>query len=236
MHLYLIRHADPCYNPDELTAIGHKESQALAQRLESLHVNHIYSSHMIRTLQTAKYSAELLNIPVQIRPWLMEAEQIRVLQDGVKYVIWDTYGEVVRSGEKMPSHDDWFLRSPFSSGTLYKDWLEFRATMDEFLSGFGYHRENGRYRVEKRSDDRIALFCHNGTILFLIAHLLEIPLSLVFSGIYCWPSSLTDIYFDQRSNTWAVPKALHIADVSHLIANGLKPQARGMGDRCDEYY
>jgi probable phosphoglycerate mutase len=70
----------------------------------------------------------------------------------------------------------------------------------------------------------------------LLAHLLELPPSLVWCGFYSWPSSVTDIYFDERSHNWAVPRALHVADVSHLYNAGLRPQARGMGDRCDEFY
>ena len=204
MHLYLIRHADPSYNPDELTPAGHKEAAVLAPRLKAYGVNRIFSSDMIRTKQTAQYASDLLGIPIEIKPWLMEPEQIRVHQDGVDYVVWDTYGETIRMHDNMPGHDDWHLRPPFNKGTLYHDWLDF--------------------------------FCHNGSLLMMSAHLLEIPLPLIFSGFYCWPCSLTDIYFDQRSDNWAVPRALHVADVSHLIAAGLKPQARGMGDRCDEYY
>lgn len=236
MHLYLIRHADPIYDPDELTSIGHKEAEALAPRLKNYGVNRIFSSNMTRTLQTAQYSSDLLSIPIEVKPWLMEPAQIRINQNGFDYVIWDTYGEKIRSGETLPGHDDWQKREPFDKGPLYKDWLEYRETFDKFLGEFGYHREGGRYRVDKRTDDRIAIFCHNGSLLMTIAHLLEIPLPLVFSGLYCWPCSLTDIYFDQRSDKWAVPRALHVADVSHLAMAGLKPQARGMGDRCDEYY
>lgn len=236
MHLYLVRHADPCYDPDELTVIGHKEAESLAPRLKDYGVNRIYSSDKIRTLQTAQYSSDLLDVPVEVQPWLMEPEQIRIHQDGFDYVIWDTYGETIRKHSELPGHTDWHRNAPFDEGALYENWLEFREKFDGFLAGYGYHREGGRYRVDKTSDDRIAIFCHNGSILFMIAHLLEIPLPLVFSGLYCWPCSLTDIYFDQRSEKWAVPRALHIADVSHMAVAGLKPQARGMGDRCDEYY
>lgn len=236
MHLYLVRHADPSYDPDELTKIGHKEAEALAPRLKDYGVNRIYSSDKIRTLQTAQYSSDLLDVPVEVQPWLMEPEQIRIHQDGFDYVIWDTYGETIRKNSELPGHADWHRNAPFDAGALYENWIEFRDKFDTFLAEYGYHREGGRYRVEKTRDDRIAIFCHNGSILFMIAHLLEIPLPLVFSGLYCWPCSLTDIYFDQRSEKWAVPRALHIADVSHMAVAGLKPQARGMGDRCDEYY
>lgn len=236
MHLYIIRHADPCYDPDSLTDIGHREAEALAPRMRGYGVNYVYSSPMVRAKQTASYTAELQGLQIIEKPWLKELSHIHILQDGRDFCIWDTFGETVRGSLPLPGHDDWNHRPPFNSTEIGTLWHEFRKQVDDFIAGHGYTRVNGRYRIDRSNNDRIAVFCHNGTLLLLLAHLLEIPPSMVWSGFYCWPCSVTDIYFDERSSDWAVPRALHVADVSHLIAAGLKPQARGMGDRCDEYY
>ena len=103
------------------------------------------------------------------------------------------------------------------------------------LSRHGYTRIDGRYRIDRQNRDRIALFCHNGTVLLFLAHFLELPVSLTWSGFYSWPSSVTTIYFEEHSPKWAVPRALGVADVSHLYAAGLQPQPRGMGDRYEPY-
>ncbi len=236
MHLYILRHADPCYDPDSLTEIGHQEAKVLAKRLKNLNVNYVYSSPMTRAKQTANYTAELQDLEIIEKPWLKELSHVQIQQDNKSYAIWDTYGETVRNTIPLPDHSDWFKRDPFDKTKIEVLWEEFRAQADMFISAHGYTRVDGRYRIDRSNDDRIAIFCHNGTLLFLLAHLLEIPPSLAWSGFFCWPSSLTDIYFDERSPQWAVPRALHVSDVSHLIAAGMKPQARGMGDRCDEYY
>jgi probable phosphoglycerate mutase len=76
----------------------------------------------------------------------------------------------------------------------------------------------------------MALVAHNGTLLLFLAHLLELPVSLVWSGFYSWPASVTVILFEEHSDTWAVPRALHVADISHLYAANLEPQPRAFGN------
>lgn len=236
MHLYIIRHADPNYNPEGLTENGIKESLALAPRLKELNINKIYSSSKLRAIQTAKPTAELLHLDIQIEPWLNETEHIKLTQDNKEYCIWDTYGETVRGNDTLPTQDNWNKVYPFNTEEMTNSWTNFRRDADNLLKRLGYERINGRYKVINKTDDRVAIFCHNGTFCYFIAHLLEIPLPLAFSGFFCWPSSVTDIYFDQKSETWAVPRALCVADTSHLSKNSLKPQARGMGDWVPEYY
>jgi probable phosphoglycerate mutase len=235
MHLYIIRHADPCYDPDSLTEVGHREAAALAPRLKEFGVTHVYSSPLVRATQTAAYTADLLGLPIVKRDWLKELD-VQIVQDGKSYMVWDTFGEIIRDVHPLATLEDWYRRPPFDRTKIGKYWLSFRESVDEFIAGHGYTREDGRYRIDQSNDDRIALFCHNGTLLMMLAHLLELPPSMVWCGFYSWPSSVTDIYFDERSHHWAVPRALHVADVSHLYKEGLKPQARGMGDRCDEFY
>lgn len=233
--MYIIRHADPNYDPDSLTELGHQEAAALAVRLKEFGITHIYSSPFVRATQTAGYTAELLGIPVAEKEWLRELD-VRIVQNGRSFMIWDTFGETIRDLHPLPTLEDWYRRPPFKNTEIGSYWLGFRAMVDDFTAHHGYTREEGRYRIDRSNDDRIALFCHNGTLLMMLAHLLEIPPSLVWCGFYSWPSSVTDIYFDERSHNWAVPRALFVADVSHLYKNGLKPSARGMGDRCDEFY
>jgi broad specificity phosphatase PhoE len=74
MRLYLIRHAEPAYPDDALTARGHRQARALAQRLEGMGIDRVYSSPMNRALETARYTAERLGLDVQVEPWTRELE------------------------------------------------------------------------------------------------------------------------------------------------------------------
>lgn len=235
MHLYIVRHADPDYQNNSLTPQGFREAEALSKRFAAHGLNHIYTSDTVRAIETARCSADLLELPYHITPWLLEPETLRIRQNGKRYALWDTFGETIRAESPMPTQADWHTRAPFDTPDVLQMWTAFRQHCDKLIGQHGYTRIKGRYRINRQNQDRIALFCHNGTVLLFLAHFLELPVSLVWSGFYSWPASVTTIYFEEHSRKWAVPRALNVADVSHLYAAGLQPQPRGMGDRYENY-
>jgi probable phosphoglycerate mutase len=229
MHLYLIRHADPDYAHDTLTPQGFEEAGALARRMAAVGLTHLYSSPLPRALLTAQAIAHLCPVPIVQEDWLVEPEYLSMVQNGNKYMIWDVFGEEVRSRESPPTQETWNRLPPFDSPEVSEMWRGFRRRADELLERHGYMREGCRYRVRTGNRDRIAFVAHNGTFLLFLAHLLELPLSLAWCGFYAWPASVTVFFFEEHSDTWAVPRALHVADVSHLSAAGLEPQPRAFG-------
>jgi len=235
MRLYLIRHADPDYERDSLTEQGRQEAERLAERLQAIGINYLYTSPAGRTKATAKYAADRLDISYQVAPWLQEPSHLKLEQQGQPYVIWDTFGETVRADPVLPGSTDWQQRPPFDRPDLAQVWRDFQARADRLTADHGYSRVGGRYRPDRPNQDRIALVGHNGTVLLFLAHLLALPLPLVWCGFYAWPASLTTIHFESWSAEWAVPRALGVADVSHLYAAGLPPQPRAMGEWYEAY-
>jgi probable phosphoglycerate mutase len=237
VHVYLIRHADPDYERDSLTEQGFQEAAALAERLHSLHVTRLHTSIAKRAILTGEpFAKRHPEVPIQRHAWLLEPAHLTVEQDGRRYSLWDTYGEKIRAGDTPPTQATWRQSPPFDAPSVRDMWDDFRRAADDFLAAHGLVRQGGRYRVTRAPPGRVAVICHNGTILLLLAHLLDLPVSLVFCGFYSWPASVTTLYFEQHSDTWAVPRLLHVADVSHLAAAGLEPQPRAMGpDRYEPY-
>jgi probable phosphoglycerate mutase len=229
MRLYLMRHADPNYETDSLTPQGAREAEALAQRLAAHGLTAIYASSAGRAKATAQVTADRLSMPVQVEDWLLEPGHLKVEQQSQRYNIWDTFGETTRGRDPLPSLGDWTSQPPFDKPEVAAMWHTLRQQVDGLLTQHGYTREAGRYRIDRASDDRVAIFCHNGTLLLLLAHLLELPPPLVWCGFFFWPASVTTIYFESWSEQWAVPRALGVADVSHIRQAGLAPQPRGMG-------
>lgn len=236
MRLYLARHSDPDSAKDALTSQGEREAEALASRLKAERIIHLYCSVTGRSLATAERIARRTGTVVRQERWLNEPGHLQVRQGGRDYVIWDTFGETVRGRSPLPEGDAWFRMPPFDAPEVAAMWSEFRRRCDELTAAHGYVREGERYRIERRNEDRIALVSHNGTVLLLLAHLLALPLPLVFCGFYNCPSSLTTILFEEHSDRWAVPRALCVADTSHLRLAGLEPQPRGMGAGFYEAY
>ena len=59
MLLYVIRHADPIYNPDSLTEKGKRQAEALGRRLAVHGLDRIYASPMNRAQMTAKPASSI---------------------------------------------------------------------------------------------------------------------------------------------------------------------------------
>lgn len=229
MRLYIIRHADPDYPNNTITEYGHKEAQALADRLSREDLDRIYCSPLGRARDTARYTADRISCEPVIEEWTRELAVPGVpMGDWGKLTIWDMPGEVIRGQETYPAHDDWH-QLPYIDQTEICALVEdVRAASDAFLARHGYEREGGRYRCVRPNRERVAVFCHGGFGLVWLSHLLEIPLPLMWSGFWLPPSSVTTVLMEQRSDEWAVPRCFGLGDISHLYAAGLPIQPRGM--------
>jgi broad specificity phosphatase PhoE len=228
MRLFLIRHADPDYPNNTITEHGHREAAALADRLARLGLDRIYSSPMPRAYQTAEYTAKLLHLPIQIEEWTRElAWRIEHPTLG-RVPVWDVPGEEFRGDAGCLTLDSWDRLGCLSGADLRPLYEELQAQGDEYLERLGYRREGARYRVVRRNVEKVALFCHGGFGLALLAHLLHVPLTLAWSGFWLPPSSVTTVLMDERSDGWAVPRCTGLGDVSHLYAAGLPVQHRGL--------
>ena len=229
MRLYIIRHADPDYQNDTLTPAGHLEAQALARRLASYRLDRIYCSPMQRARHTMQYTADLVKIPPLVEEWMREFSDWRIEEDPWgRIMVWDLPGEVIRARQPLPNHDTWHQVPHFNDQIFQEGFEHLKQASDAFLENYGYKREGGRYRILKASPLQIAIFCHQGLGVTWLAHLLEIPLALMWSGFWIPPSSVTTILFDERSPDWAVPRCLGFGDVSHLYQARLPVQPRGI--------
>jgi probable phosphoglycerate mutase len=199
MQLYLIRHADPDYHNKTITPAGHLEAQALAKRLAAQGVDRIYCSPMGRARDTMQYTVDLLNLPYAIEAWMQEIPNWRInLKAWPPFAAWNMPGEVVRAQVPYPARDTWTSYAPLHEPRFATYFEHIRQSSDEFLARHGYERQAGRYRTVTPSQEKIAIFCHHGFGLTWLAHLLELPLPLVWSGFWLPPSSVTTILFEER--------------------------------------
>jgi probable phosphoglycerate mutase len=233
MRLFIVRHADPDYPNNTITAAGHLEARALAERFKKLGLDRIYASPLGRAVHTMQYTADALNMTGSIEEWTAELGHCRVKGSWGEYCVWDVPGEEIRAASPYVTHDNWHEHELFGD-PLFRETNDIvRQNSDAFLARHGYVREGGRYRVVKPSREKIAVFCHGGFGLWWLANLLELPLPLVFSGFHMPASSVTTVLFDDRSKTWAVPRCTAVGDTSHLYAAGLPIQPAGIKANVD---
>ncbi len=229
MRIYIIRHADPDYANDTITAAGHREAEALAGRLTTIGLTHLYTSPLRRARHTAQYTERATGQTARVQPWTAELSDCHVeIAPWGKLCMWDAPGELIRQGDGEVTARNWTSRPPFTDPVFAQRIDAIARGSDEFLARHGYQRENGRYRIVQANTDKLAIFCHGGFGLCWLAHLLAIPLPLMWSSFWLAPSSVTTVLMDERSNRWAVPRALGVADVSHLFQAGLAVQPHGI--------
>lgn len=230
MRLYLIRHADPDYANHTITAPGHLEARSLAERLSQEGIDHIYCSPLGRALHTMQYTAERTGIEPVILPWLSELQDWHIKDDtGAERVAWNVDGEFIRGSKPYPTCEDWHLRAPFTEGGDYRGKFEtIRQESDRLFEQHGYRRKDGTYEIERSNPIKIAAFCHMGFGLAWLAHLLELPLPMVWSGFWLAPSSVTTVLWDERTMRTAVPRCIGLSDVSHLYASKLPISTQGI--------
>lgn len=234
MRLYIIRHADPDYPNKTITAHGHREAEALSHRMARERITKIYASPLGRAQHTAQYTADRLGLAIHTEPWTKELGDLRMSRGPCEgMMVWDLHGEIFRTDPAFARNGDWHTLPPLDEPHFREVCEQVSLNSDTFLERHGYRRENGRYRILAPNRERIAIFCHGGFGLTWLAHLLEIPLPLMWSGFWLPPSSVSTVIMDERSATWAAPRALCVADTSHLYQAGHEITPHGIKGNFD---
>jgi broad specificity phosphatase PhoE len=209
MRLYIIRHAEPDYPRDTLTAHGHAQAQALAHRLAGTRIGRVYSSPMTRALETARYTAERLGLDVQVEPWTRELEDWWIPDPAVgELPVWQVDAATLRA---MPDLGQ--------AGWLRDGLAQLRSSADDFLARHGYFRDGTSYRIENAPSHDVAVFCHAGFALTWLADLLAIPLPRMWAAFSLSPCSVTTMVFEQLAGGEAAARCVSLGDEWHLLTS-----------------
>ena len=234
MRLYIIRHAEPDYENDTITAKGHTEAQALAERMAKERLSRIYVSPLGRAQATADYTVKATRLKPTTEPWTAEIADCAIDHPRLGWMtMWDCPGEDIRANSPFPSQENWH-QTRFLDKPIFRQTFErLQKHSDEFLARHGYERQGGRYRCVAPNRERIAIFCHGGFGLTWLAHLLEISAPMFWSGFWLSPSSVTTVLMDERSDEWAVPRCIGVADTCHLYKAGIPVSPHGIKANFD---
>ena len=169
MLLYIIRHAEPIYNPDTLTEKGRMQAQALAKRLAVHGLTTVYSSPSGRAMETAKATCDMLGLGLNIEEWTRE--------------VADRFSITMPSGEKefvLNVTNTQFLKD--GGASLGDDWLSHLLSVPPhlFMAGFGISHTGVTILDFANNDDGItAPYC---LCLSDVSHIYKANLPLKFSN------------------------------------------------------
>lgn len=230
MLFFYLRHGDPIYIPDSLTALGQKQADALAKRLAMYGIDRVFASTSTRAVMTARPACDLLKkemtlldfcneahawdemtIPVgNDRTWLFDVPRVQSLftEDSMRQLSYR-----------------WYEHEELRQYGYQKGMERIYDGTDEFFASLGYEHERytGRYRVTRSNGERVALFAHRGFGLAFLSCLLDIPYPQFCVHFDMSHTGMTVIDFKERDG-YAIPKVLTLSSDSHLYREGLPTQ------------
>lgn len=229
MILYVIRHADPVYDPDSLTEKGKRQAEALGRRLAVHGLDRIYSSPMNRAQMTAQPACELLGKKAEILPWTSEelAGKYFGFHDP-KMGCWTwTFGinpTRFKTEGNIALGDKWYEAYPFNESNAKEGYEIISRESDAFMESLGYKREGLKYKILKHTDEKVAVFCHYGFGTTWLSHLLGMNPIVFWSTFDINHSGVTIINFPNHSDGYTAPKVLALSDISHYYGDRLPMQ------------
>ena len=227
MLFFYLRHGDPIYHPDMLTPLGHKQAEALAKRLALFGIDRIYASTSNRARQTAEPTAALLKKEITVCDWANEG------------LAWQDFTVTKADGSLTWAFQDADTVNLFNTKgmrelgaawythpALTRDFLpgieRVNREVDEFFLSLGYRhdRENGRFEAVAPTEERVALFAHQGFGMAFFSSLLDIPYPFFSTHFDMGHTGMTVIDFTECGG-FVYPKVLQLANDSHLYRDGI---------------
>jgi probable phosphoglycerate mutase len=202
-HLYLIRHGQSEGNAERkfgghtatpLSNRGRKQAAVTARALASAGINVIYSSDLLRAMETARPLADQLKLAINASTAFRE-RSVGVMEGLTFEAAASTHPEEYAA----------LLRRDFdyvlAGGESYREMLErAREKLDRLL-------------VE-HAGQRIALFSHTGTICILVLHLMGALESKELKPVWISSSNCGISHFELRDDGFV--RVLAVNDTRHL--------------------
>lgn len=241
MRILLIRHGDPDYEHDTLTARGREEAQLLVPRLEKECIGDCYVSPLGRARDTAEPSLKALGKTAAVMDWLQEFPakldingsdwlqraypDTRRGTDGrfAPRIVWDMLPGALTREPAFFDPEGWRRTEPALHSDLNEVYDRVTQGLDSLLAQYGCQRTGTHYTTEQGCAQTIAFFCHFGVSAVLLSHLMNVSPFVLWHSLCMAPTSVTEVVTEEREKGIVYFRALRIGDLSHLYAAGQAP-------------
>lgn len=225
MRFLIIRHGEPVYEPDILTQKGAYEAELLSHRMEKENIQYLYCSPVQRARLTCEPTARRLGMTPVILDWLREFPSS--LPEKYSPTFGCPWNLPPNQWASTPENFDpvaWRTALPWSESNIPQVFDHIGKGIDTLFAAHGFHRDGHIYRAAdgKANDETVALFCHMGLGLAMIAYLCHFPLPAVWHSLFLPTGSVTTVFMEEHpADPGAfLPRLVSIGDTSHLyVAN-----------------
>lgn len=236
MRLLFIRHGDPDYEHDSLTEKGFREAELLVPRLTKEKIDRFYLSPLGRAQATARPTLEALGAEGETLPWLREFGAVLDVtgselltkaypdtRENGKRIVWDMLPGYWRNESAYYGRDSWRDTPVARSSDYSAEYDRVTAEFDKLLASHGYERSGSMYITKQGSGQTLAFFCHFGVTCMLLSHLFGVSPHILVHCLAAAPTSVTELYSEEREKGKVIFRASRIGDISHLYAQGEPP-------------
>ena len=236
MKLIFIRHADPDYERDDLTETGYREAEALIGRLKRIGPDYIYVSPLGRAKKTMEIALEGKTEGIPVLDYLQEFPGMIDRPDITdrKKICWDWLPQDWTVYEDFYSYEHWADHPAMKGGKIAELYEHVTSEFEKLLEKHGYRKEGKYFRVLEGNHDTIVFFCHFGLESVLLSYLLSISPMILWHGTCAAPSSITEVYTEERVKGIASFRIVSLGDTSHLYENHLEPSFSARFCECYE--
>ena len=217
MRIIFVRHGHPDYKNDCLTALGHKQAEALAERLKNEKIDRIYSSSCGRAYETALHVAEKRNMQVEKLDFMREIGWGPVGGSGENgYDPWTLSARMVARGQSLMS-PTWPLEDPFNSSFTTDRSLAVGIEIDKWLETLGFVRDGEFYRVGKPTCNTVLVASHGGSSSEALSHIFNLPMPFVSRAICPNFTAVTVVTFWGEEGQLICPQFEIVNDARHIM-------------------
>ena len=218
MRIIFVRHGEPDYARDCLTDEGRRQAAAAAERLAGEGISEIYASPCGRAMETARYTARRLGLPVVTLDYMHE---IAWGGEGVPHGghPW-TLGDCMLAEGFDFSAGDWRAHPYFRDNVATEYYGRIAPQIDAFLAGFGYRHEGRRFFCAGGADRTVALFSHGGSGACALSRLLALPFPYVSTVLPYDYTSIIILEFPVREGEFVHPRIELFNDAAHIRDTG----------------
>lgn len=221
MKLVFVRHGDPDYEHDCLTAKGKAEAEILSGRIAKMKVRDFYCSPLGRAQETAAYSLNKIGREAVTYDWLREFPGYVVdEQSGHRRIPWDLMPGDWTRRPRLYDKDAWLSEPLMQSGDVPEVYARVCAGIDGLLAEYGYVRDGGMYRTKGGNEDTLVFFCHLGITFVIMSHLIGLSPVMLWQGFFVAPTSVTTLVTEERIPGEVFFRCTGLGDVSHLYEAG----------------
>lgn len=218
MRIIFVRHGEPDYAHDCLTALGRVQANACAERLVRENIKAVYSSPFGRALETASIVAGRISVePVHILDFMHELHWgsksgREIYAYGHPWAIAD---EMSRTGWDL-TRPDWPSHPFFWDNAVTENVTCIAEKTDDWLFSIGYKREGLYYRCLEDNPHSVAVFSHGGSSVAMLSRILNLPFPYLCATMHFHFTGITILRFDSHSGSRILPCLELVNDGDHV--------------------